>query len=124
MQTIDHLIRDRAGDDRVGLAFSDHTWTHADVVRAQAERAALLLRLRRPGPFHVALLMDNVPEYVFWMGGAALAGAVKCAAALPEGQAASIVVISADGGWKYLSTGAWTGDIDEVTERAKEIIYF
>ena len=29
-----------------------------------------------PGPFHVALLMDNVPEYVFWMGGAALAGAV------------------------------------------------
>ena len=56
--------------------------------------------------------------------GAALAGAVKCAAALPEGQAASIVVISADGGWKYLSTGAWTGDIDEVTERAKEIIYF
>ncbi len=76
MQTIDQLIRDRAGDDRVGLAFSDHTWTHADVVRAQAERAALLLSLRQPGPFHVALLMDNVPEYVFWMGGAALAGAV------------------------------------------------
>ncbi len=56
--------------------------------------------------------------------GAALAGAVKCAASLPEGQEASIVVVSADGGWKYLSTGAWTGDLDEVTERAKEIIYF
>jgi cysteine synthase B len=56
--------------------------------------------------------------------GAALAGAVKCANALPEGEAASIVVVSADGGWKYLSTGAWTGDLDEVTERAKEIIYF
>jgi len=56
--------------------------------------------------------------------GAALAGAVKCASALPEGQEASIVVVSADGGWKYLSTGAWTGDLDEVTERAKEIIYF
>ncbi len=55
---------------------SDRTWTHAEVVQAQAERAALLLSLRRPGPFHVALLMDNVPEYVFWMGGAALAGAV------------------------------------------------
>ena len=24
----------------------------------------------------------------------------------------------------YLSTGAWTDDLDEVTERAKEIIYF
>jgi fatty-acyl-CoA synthase len=76
LQTIDQLIRDRAGDDRVGLAFSDRTWTHAEVVRAQAERAALLLSLRQPGPFHVALLLDNVPEYVFWMGGAALAGAV------------------------------------------------
>jgi fatty-acyl-CoA synthase len=76
MDTIDQLIRDRAGDTRVGLAFSDHTWTHAEVVQAQAERAAVLLELRRPGPFHVALLMDNVPEYVFWMGGAALAGAV------------------------------------------------
>ena len=76
MLTIDQLIRDRAGDTRVGLAFSDRTWTHDEVVRAQAERAALLLSLRRPGPFHVALLMDNVPEYVFWMGGAALAGAV------------------------------------------------
>ena len=56
--------------------------------------------------------------------GAALAGAVKCAASLAEGEAASIVVVSADGGWKYLSTGAWTDDLDEVTERAKEIIYF
>jgi cysteine synthase len=56
--------------------------------------------------------------------GAALAGAIKCANALPVGEAASIVVVSADGGWKYLSTGAWTGDLDEVTERAKEIIYF
>jgi fatty-acyl-CoA synthase len=76
LQTIDQLIRDRAADTRVGLAYSDRTWSHAEVVQAQAERAALLLSLRQPGPFHVALLMDNVPEYVFWMGGAALAGAV------------------------------------------------
>ena len=76
MLTIDQLIRDRAGDSRVGLAYSDRTWTHDEVVRAQAERSAILLAMRRPGPFHVALLMDNVPEYVFWMGAAALAGAV------------------------------------------------
>jgi [CysO sulfur-carrier protein]-thiocarboxylate-dependent cysteine synthase len=56
--------------------------------------------------------------------GAAVAGAVKCAASLAPGVEATIVVVSADGGWKYLSTGAWTGDLDEVTERAKEIIYF
>ena len=46
------------------------------MLRAQAERAAALAALRAPGPFHVAVLLDNVPEFVFWMGGAALAGAV------------------------------------------------
>jgi cysteine synthase B len=56
--------------------------------------------------------------------GAALAGAARCAASVPAGEPASIVVVSADGGWKYLSTGAWTGDLDEVAERTKGIIYF
>ena len=53
--------------------------------------------------------------------GAALVGAQKCAAAIDEGV---VVFIAADGGWKYLSTGAWTDDIDAVTERARRIIYF
>ena len=53
--------------------------------------------------------------------GAAVAGAVKCAADIAEGV---VVTLLADAGWKYLSTGAWTGDIDEVVERAKTTIYF
>jgi cysteine synthase B len=53
--------------------------------------------------------------------GAAMAGAVKCAKSIERG---TIVFVAADGGWKYLSTGAWTGDIDEVVERAKRIVYF
>ncbi|MHB8438133.1 MAG: PLP-dependent cysteine synthase family protein [Acidimicrobiales bacterium] len=53
--------------------------------------------------------------------GAAMAGAAKCAQAIDHGV---IVVVSADGGWKYLSSGAWTGDLDEVTERARRTIYF
>ena len=53
--------------------------------------------------------------------GAALAGAVKTAATIESG---TIVVVAADGGWKYLSTGAWTGDLDEVAERARHITYF
>jgi cysteine synthase B len=56
--------------------------------------------------------------------GAAVAGAIKCAASLAPGTEASIVVVSADAGWKYLSTGAWTDDLEEVAERAKSIIYF
>ena len=53
--------------------------------------------------------------------GAAMAGAAKAAAELDAGV---IVTVLADGGWKYLSTGAWTDDIDEVVERAKRIVYF
>jgi cysteine synthase B len=53
--------------------------------------------------------------------GAAVAGAAKCAAQIDEGV---VVVVVADGGWKYLSTGAWTDDLDTVESRAKGIIYF
>ncbi len=53
--------------------------------------------------------------------GAALAGAVRCARQVESG---TIVIISPDGGWKYLSSDAWTGDLDEVAERATKTIYF
>jgi cysteine synthase B len=53
--------------------------------------------------------------------GAALAGALKCARTIEQG---TVVVMCSDGGWKYLSTGAWTDDIDLVVERARRIIYF
>ncbi len=53
--------------------------------------------------------------------GAAVAGAVRCAATIEAG---TIVVVSPDGGWKYLSTGAWTDDLDVVEERARSTIYF
>jgi cysteine synthase B len=53
--------------------------------------------------------------------GAALAGAVRVAEKIESG---TIVYIVCDGGWKYLSTGAWTDDIDEVVDRASKIIYF
>jgi len=54
-------------------------------------------------------------------GGAALAGAATVAS---EIQAGTIVVILADGGWKYLSTDAWTGDLDTVAALAERLIVF
>jgi [CysO sulfur-carrier protein]-thiocarboxylate-dependent cysteine synthase len=54
-------------------------------------------------------------------GGAALAGAAKLASEIEGG---TIVVILADGGWKYLSTGAWTGDLDAVAELTERLIVF
>ena len=56
--------------------------------------------------------------------GAILAGAVKAAAQLPDDEDATIVTIVCDGGWKYLSAGVWTDDIDVVEARAKATIYF
>jgi cysteine synthase len=53
--------------------------------------------------------------------GAIMAAAVRLAGELDEGV---IVTIVCDGGWKYLSTGAWTDDLDVVEERAKRVIYF
>jgi cysteine synthase B len=53
--------------------------------------------------------------------GAALAGAVKVAAGIERGV---IVFIVCDGGWKYLSTGAYTDDLDVAAQAAEKIIYF
>jgi len=53
--------------------------------------------------------------------GAALAGSIKVAGRIDAGV---IVFIVCDYGWKYLSTGAWTLDLDEATANAEKVIYF
>ncbi len=53
--------------------------------------------------------------------GASLAGALKVASEIDEG---TIVFIVCDGGWKYLSTGAYTDDLDAAEAAAEKIIYF
>jgi cysteine synthase len=53
--------------------------------------------------------------------GAALAGAAKIAERIDEGV---IVFIVCDAGWKYLSTGAYTADLDTAEAAAERIIYF
>jgi len=73
--TVAGLIAARRGDTTAGLRFEDQVWSWDDVVRESAARANVLLDRRRPGPFHIGVLLDNSPEYLFWLGGAALAGA-------------------------------------------------
>jgi fatty-acyl-CoA synthase len=78
VNTVASLLRARADDDKVGLRFEHGSWTWAEVVQASADRAALLRSRRDPSdssPFHVGVLLENVPEYLFWAGAAALAGA-------------------------------------------------
>jgi fatty-acyl-CoA synthase len=86
------LLRRNADDPaiatRPAVRFEDRVWTHAEYV-AECRRWANLFLDRaagasldraavRPAPdgaLHVAVLLDNTPDYLFALGGAALAGA-------------------------------------------------
>lgn len=80
--TMADLMARRADDDRAGLRFEDHQWTWREVVAASATRAGWLRSLdagrprRTRRPVHVGVLLGNVPEYLFWLGAAALSGDV------------------------------------------------
>lgn len=66
----------RASDPNPGLRFGDQEWSWSEVVEHSARRATLCQELRRPGFPHVAVLLDNVPEQVWWLGACALSGSV------------------------------------------------
>lgn len=75
-ETTRDLLDLREHDDHPGLLFEDRVWTWAEVVRECRARANLMLELHEPGrDFHVAVMLDNDPEYIFAIGGAAYAGA-------------------------------------------------
>ncbi|MGE5133823.1 MAG: AMP-binding protein [Gemmatimonadota bacterium] len=74
--TTAHLLLARAGDPHPGLLFEDRCWSWAEVVDECTARAHWLLERRDPSrPFHVGVMLENEPEYLFLIGGAALAGA-------------------------------------------------
>ena len=66
-------------------------------------------------------LVNECGVFAGLSAGAALAGAAKVADEIDDG---TIVFIVCDGGWKYLSTGAYTDDLDAAEANAEQIIYF
>ena len=76
LTTAADLVRQRGADDHRGILFESREWSWRQVVAECEIRAALLTELRQDGPFHVGVLLENIPEYIFLLGGAALAGAV------------------------------------------------
>lgn len=75
-ETIADLLLARLGDSHPGLRTRDRAWTWDEVVRESAARAAWITENRdRAKPFHIGVLLKNVPDYVFWLGAAALCGA-------------------------------------------------
>ncbi|MFF0519393.1 AMP-binding protein [Actinomadura nitritigenes] len=82
--TFAELVAARADDDRTGLWFEDRSWTWREVVAEARLRAGLAAgdgsggrggrAAGRDGPRHVGLFLENGPEHLFWLLGAALAG--------------------------------------------------
>ena len=66
-------------------------------------------------------LLDECQVFAGISSGAAVAGAAKVAAEMESG---TVVTLLPDGGWKYLSSGAWTDPLDDVVERATRINYW
>jgi cysteine synthase B len=69
----------------------------------------------------VRRLVNETGVFAGLSSGAGLAGAAKVATTIERG---TIVFIVCDGGWKYLSTGAYTAALDVAAEHAEAIIYF
>ena len=69
----------------------------------------------------VRRLLNEAGVFAGISSGAAVAGAAKMAETMESG---TIVTLLPDGGWKYLSSGAWTDDLDVVAERATRINYW
>lgn len=79
VETFAEMVRSRAGDETVGLRFEERSWTWSEVVAESAVRAdALTSQVQAPDDrqLHVGVLLENVPDFVFWIGAGSLAGAV------------------------------------------------
>ncbi|MFD9726205.1 AMP-binding protein [Streptomyces sp. NPDC059072] len=80
-ETVAELVARQWGDHRPGLMYEGadarrHVLSHHRTAQEAAARAALLVDLMPPGAEpHIGVLLDNTPEFPFWLGAAALAGA-------------------------------------------------
>jgi fatty-acyl-CoA synthase len=71
------LLRGRSDDDGLALKYEDRTWTYRELVAEGWRRAGLFAQLCDPDrPPHVGVLLDNVPDYLFWLTAGALSGTV------------------------------------------------
>ncbi len=77
MSTAAELLLARAEDDRPALFFGDQAWSYRQLINEAKRRGRFLQKgLDEGRPPHVGVLLDNVPEYIFWLAGAALSGSV------------------------------------------------
>lgn len=69
-------VRRRAHDPAPGLVFEGRTWAWSELVAEMARFGGWLRSLTGEGPPHVGVLLDNLPAYLFALGGTLLTGSV------------------------------------------------
>ncbi|HZP31543.1 MAG TPA: AMP-binding protein [Acidimicrobiia bacterium] len=75
--TIADLFLRNAATDGVGAWFEDRSYTYREIVAEGRRRAALWDGVRDPErPPHIGVLLDNTPEYLFWLAAAAISRSV------------------------------------------------
>jgi fatty-acyl-CoA synthase len=63
-------------NENLALLFADESWSWSAFIDECGRRASLWQLMRDPkAPPHIGVLLDNVPDYLFWLGAGALAGA-------------------------------------------------
>ena len=78
-ESVAALLRRNAADPdiamRPAIRWGERVWSHAEYYAESCRWANLFVANRVEGrPLHVAVLLDNGPEYLFAFGGAAIAG--------------------------------------------------
>lgn len=74
-QSIAQLVLDQQANDATAILFEDQSISYKQYVAACGQFANLILEQASEGPLHIGVLLDNVPDYLTVLGGAALVGA-------------------------------------------------
>jgi len=77
--TVQQLLRERAGDPAPAVKYADRVWTWAEHLDAAARQASALIGLADPArPLHVGTLLGNSPDMLTALAAAGLGGYVLC----------------------------------------------
>ncbi|MGA7417431.1 MAG: AMP-binding protein [Acidimicrobiales bacterium] len=75
--TAAELLLQHRERDAIGLHFEDGTVTYREWIDQSLRRAALWQSIRdNDQPPHIGVLLDNTPDFLYWLGAAAISGAV------------------------------------------------
>lgn len=78
-ETVQQLLRDRAGSEDIAVQYDDRVWTWREHLDEAARQAAALIGIADPArPLHVGVLLANTPDMLTAMAAAGLGGYVVC----------------------------------------------